>query len=320
MGLENKQAEHQAVVDKYIDPTNADVSMTTRDYVVRVDASTALVTITLPNVSEAKGRWYSILVRDATETVVIQDNDESEAWSDITITVANSHLLLYSDGMSWAVEYMGTAGEVNAVTGTAPVVSSGGSTPAISMPAATNAAPGHATAAQITALEAATAAQHDQDTDTGLGTLGTKALPIDADKIVYRDSTDDDALVTATMAELKTFLEFPKLVNGLIEDVSTGANHYCVMPFAGTISAIYTVLHGTIATADAGLTFKIGAGGTEITDSAITIAYDGSAAGDVDSSTPSALNVVAVGDVIEMITDGASTNDVDVTVVFEISA
>jgi len=46
---------------------------------------------------------------------------------------------------------------VTSVTGTSPVASSGGTTPAISMAAATNAAAGHATAAHITAIEANTA-------------------------------------------------------------------------------------------------------------------------------------------------------------------
>ena len=59
------------------------------------------------------------------------------------------------------------AGTVTAVTGTSPIVSSEGATPAISLPAATNAAPGYATAAQIAALEAATAAQH------AIATIGT---------------------------------------------------------------------------------------------------------------------------------------------------
>jgi len=49
------------------------------------------------------------------------------------------------------------SGGVMTVTGTAPVASSGGATPAISMPAATNAAAGHATAAHIAAIEANTA-------------------------------------------------------------------------------------------------------------------------------------------------------------------
>ena len=47
-------------------------------------------------------------------------------------------------------------GGVTSVTGTAPVISSGGATPAISIPAATNAAAGYATAAQIAAIEANT--------------------------------------------------------------------------------------------------------------------------------------------------------------------
>ena len=50
-------------------------------------------------------------------------------------------------------------------------------------------------------------AGHTQGTDTALGTLGTKSLPIDADKMVYRDSTAADALVTMTFTEAKAFLK-----------------------------------------------------------------------------------------------------------------
>jgi len=60
-------------------------------------------------------------------------------------------------------------GTVTSVTATAPVASTEGADPVISMPAATNASAGHATAAQILALEAATSAQHTQNTDTALG-------------------------------------------------------------------------------------------------------------------------------------------------------
>jgi hypothetical protein len=48
---------------------------------------------------------------------------------------------------------------------------------------------------------------HEQDTDTDLGTLGTKATPIDADKVIHRDSTDSDALVTSTWEQVKAFLK-----------------------------------------------------------------------------------------------------------------
>lgn len=47
---------------------------------------------------------------------------------------------------------------------------------------------------------------HTQGTDTALGTLGTKNPPIDADKIVFRNSASSDALVTMTIAQFKTFL------------------------------------------------------------------------------------------------------------------
>jgi len=101
-----------------------------------------------------------------------------------------------------------------------------------------------------------------------------------------------------------------------IDDVSTAASHWIVPGIAGDITSIKTVLHGAIATADAGLTFEIG--GTLITSSAITITQSGSAAGDVDSSTPSAANTIAATDAVEIITDGASTNTVKVTVTIEV--
>ena len=75
-------------------------------------------------------------------------------------------------------------GTVTAVTGTSPVVSSGGLTPAISMPAATNAAAGHASAAHITAIEANTSAQHTQGTDTALGTMAADIDMNNAQQVV----------------------------------------------------------------------------------------------------------------------------------------
>ena len=77
-------------------------------------------------------------------------------------------------------------------------------------------------------------------------------------------------------------------------------------PIAGTVLAIYTVIDGTVTVADENLTFEIG--GTEITSSAITLTQAGSAAGDVDSSTPTGQNSVNAGQAIEVINDGASGN------------
>lgn len=108
-------------------------------------------------------------------------------------------------------------------------------------------------------------------------------------------------------------------LNLTIADVSTASSSWVVAPFAGTITEVWTVIDGALATADAAITVEIG--GTAVTDAGITITQSGSAAGDVDTSTPSALNTVTAGQAIEVITDGASTNAVkaQVTLVVKLS-
>ena len=101
-----------------------------------------------------------------------------------------------------------------------------------------------------------------------------------------------------------------------IEDVSTAKSLWLACPKAGKITKIWSVLHGTIASGDVDLTFEIN--GTLVTNGLITIAISGSVAGTVDNSTPSANNVLTAGQPIEIITDGVSTNDIDVTLTFEI--
>lgn len=106
MGLEQNNAQHyREVVDKFVDP-NADYEMTTFDYVVRpsADGISGAITITLPSVAEAKGRFYAIVCRnaDAVNTVTIQDRDDSECWlADIVLNGKCDRGLLYSDGLCW---------------------------------------------------------------------------------------------------------------------------------------------------------------------------------------------------------------------------
>ncbi len=78
-----------------------------------------------------------------------------------------------------------------------------------------------------------------------------------------------------------------------------------VSPVAGTVDKIYSVLNAALATGDATLTGKIGA--SAITNGAITITESGSAAGDVDSASPSAAKTVAVGDVLSITGGGSSS-------------
>ena len=120
MSLEDRGAQHdKVIVDKYHDP-NAAYQMTTRDYVMRpsADGFSGAIIITLPPVAEAKGRWYSIICRnaDAVNTITIQDQDDSECWvADITLNGKCDKVLLYSDGLAWF-----TAQSLLTYTGTTP--------------------------------------------------------------------------------------------------------------------------------------------------------------------------------------------------------
>ncbi len=74
-------------------------------------------------------------------------------------------------------------------------------------------------------------------------------------------------------------------------------------PVAGTIKSIVTnEIDGGITTNNAVLTFKIGT--NAITNGVVTIATSGSAAGVLDSATPTAANAVAIGDAINVTVSG----------------
>lgn len=101
-------------------------------------------------------------------------------------------------------------------------------------------------------------------------------------------------------------------ITAQIADVSTAGQIYVAVPDGGHVIKVLSALNGAIGTADAGLTVK-GPGGTMGT---ITITQSGSAAGDVDTLTLTPVgstNYVPEGGVIEVETDGASTNAVAVT-------
>ena len=129
MSLEDRGAQHdKEIVDKYHNP-NADYDMTTFDYVLRpaADGDSGPIVITLPPVSMAKGRWYSIIVRnaDAINTVTVRDfygpggAGDSECWvGDIVMNGKCDRLLLYSDGLAWIPT--GDVGEWPGVATTAP--------------------------------------------------------------------------------------------------------------------------------------------------------------------------------------------------------
>ena len=155
--------------------------------------------------------------------------------------------------------------------------------------------------------------------DTGARSAAGQIVDVDADGVWVRvgmntlittgllaaSNLSDVAAVATARANLGGGANKMAIVMG---DVSTKGSDAAVLrfvsPVAGTIDKIYSVLNAALATGNATLTGKIGT--TAITNGAITITESGSAAGDVDSATPSAAKTVAVGDVISVTGGGTS--------------
>jgi len=123
--------------------------------------------------------------------------------------------------------------------------------------------------------------------------------------------------VSATAAELNkldgaasttTELDY-RAITAEIADISSAGQTYICSPFTGNVAKVYSVIEGAIADADATLTVKDKDGNSMGT---ITVAFSGSGGGDVDNLTPSSNQDVSAGDMIEIETDGGSTNAVAV--------
>lgn len=119
--------------------------------------------------------------------------------------------------------------------------------------------------------------------------------------IVAGVTVDENTLaldgLTASAAELNQYV-----VSLDIADGSAEAVYYVVCPHAGDITKIYTVIDGAVSTADITITAAIGA--VAVTNGVVTIATAGSAAGDVDSCTPSAANTVTAGQAVNFTVTG----------------
>lgn len=92
-------------IDSDVDTT---YTMKLTDMLVVVDEATpttgAAVTITLPNVNEAAGLNFSVRApRGGTNTVTVQDADESVDWSNASLNADEDSLVVWSDGSKWNV-------------------------------------------------------------------------------------------------------------------------------------------------------------------------------------------------------------------------
>lgn len=142
----------------------------------------------------------------------------------------------------------------------------------------------------------------DVDTTTAITDFGTLTVDTNASGVVdTNDYTNGGKLyLTVTMA-----------------DISTAGSVWVVAPKAATFTGLWSVINGAITGGDAAITTEIG--GTAVTGGTLTIANSGSAAGDVDTGTPTAANTLTAGQALEIITDGGSTNTVIATFTVELT-
>jgi hypothetical protein len=100
-----------------------------------------------------------------------------------------------------------------------------------------------------------------------------------------------------------------------LADLSTASRTFVVAPCRGRVVRAYSAIHNAITVADAVWTMEIN--DTAITGVSVTVAQSGSAAGDVDTGTPTAVSTTYVneGDRIEFVSDGASTTTCPTTFV-----
>jgi hypothetical protein len=101
-----------------------------------------------------------------------------------------------------------------------------------------------------------------------------------------------------------------------ITDISTAGSTFVAVPDGGRIVKIISTIKNAITTADAALSFEIG--GTAVTNGGITVTQSGSAAGDVDTASPTAANRVEEDGTIEMISDGGSSTACECVITFVI--
>ena len=111
---------------------------------------------------------------------------------------------------------------------------------------------------------------------------------------------ETDQLDTSSFFNTNTFF-----LNVSLADVSTASSVWIPIPVACTLVKVTSTLQTAITIADSVLTFFNNAGTSM--GSSMTIAFSGSASGDVDTYTPSSNNTFSAGQMMKITTDGGST-------------
>jgi len=77
------------------------LAMDINDLVVRASTAAGAFTITLPSITEATGRIYSICLVTDNGDLTVQDKGDDTNFTDLTFDTAEDYAVLYSDGFQW---------------------------------------------------------------------------------------------------------------------------------------------------------------------------------------------------------------------------
>ena len=70
-----------------------------------ITGATYTITVSLPSVAAAKGKFYTVkLITDNGQNVTVQDQDDSYDWAatgDLTLSTATDFGIFFSDGHKW---------------------------------------------------------------------------------------------------------------------------------------------------------------------------------------------------------------------------
>ena len=82
-----------------------DLTMTIRDFAVEASPADVDITVTLPSVSEARGKIFTIQIIDSdTGDVYIDDAGDDPLWptsTDVDLTTQNDFIIVFSNGRHW---------------------------------------------------------------------------------------------------------------------------------------------------------------------------------------------------------------------------
>jgi len=105
-------------------------------------------------------------------------------------------------------------------------------------------------------------------------------------------------------------------LTAVLADVSTASSVYIPVPRACTLSKVTSIISNTITSANSTITVTKVGGGVAGT---MTIAYSGSAEGDIDELTPASNNTFTAGQWFKIATDGGSSTTATITFLIELT-